>query len=84
MKEDTIKMKLIRLSICPCGFSTLDDSIALGTTYTVYPDSIKMGFSYFCGGCKRTLTNVIVIKADQLIHTDLPPDYLPLNLFDTE
>jgi hypothetical protein len=77
-------MRLVRLSICPCGFSTLDDSILVGQTYVVYPGTIKMGFSYFCGGCKRTLTNIVAIKADQIIETDLKPEYLPLRLFDTE
>lgn len=83
-QPDVIKMRLVRLTICPCGFSTLDDSIALGTTYTVYPDTIKMGFSYYCSGCKRTLSNIVAIKANSVIDTEEPAEYLPLGLFDTE
>lgn len=76
------QVKLASLSICPCGGSVLDDSILLGTEYTVYPESIRTGFRYGCGACGRICKNVSVILADQILDPDAPPRYLPLDLFD--
>ncbi len=76
MKSVTLK----RLSICKCGFHTLDESIKLGTIYTIDEISVRGGFSYFCGGCKRTMYNVEVVKASQVLHPERPMMWLPYDL----
>lgn len=73
------KVKLIKLSICPCGFNVLHDDIGLGTEYTIYPSTIRTGFKYFCGGCQRTQNDITVVDADQLGGGKPMP--LPLGLF---
>lgn len=34
-----ITTKLVKLSICPCGYVLLHDDIKIGTEYTVYPEA---------------------------------------------
>lgn len=74
-------VKLIKLSICGCGYSVLLDSIRLGTEYTVDLSSIRDGFTYRCGRCKTVHTNVRVIDADVItkLYYGLKP--LPAELF---
>jgi ribosomal protein S27AE len=73
------KVKLLNLSCCPCGFPVLHDHIKLGAEYTIYPETIRNGFKYFCGGCGRTQNDVIVVDADQPSGGEPMP--LPLVLF---
>jgi len=61
--SDMVKMPLKRLSICPCGYHVLLDSIGIGTLYPVDPKSIRGGFRYKCGKCGRWQENVTVINA---------------------
>jgi|HubBroStandDraft_2_1064218.scaffolds.fasta_scaffold1048483_2 hypothetical protein len=77
-----MKLRLAKLTICPCGYSVLDDGIRIGQTYTVYPDTICGGYKYFCGGCKKVLTNVVVIKTDSILDPEEPPKFLPFGLFE--
>ncbi len=44
------KAKLIKLSICKCGFPLLKDEIKLGAIYKVDPDR-RGGGTITCGGC---------------------------------
>lgn len=44
------KVSLIKLSICTCGFPLLDESIPLGTEYTINPEMTASG-TIVCGGC---------------------------------
>jgi hypothetical protein len=74
-------MALQSLSICPCGFAVLDDSISIGTPYMVDLASIRKGFRYRCGRCGQAQGNVTVIDANQIIHPDAPPAPLPFDLF---
>jgi hypothetical protein len=77
-----MKVKLIKLSICPCGFPTLDDQIVLGTQYEIQPETIQSGFSYICGGCgKMQDKTVTCVQTSQLLHPELDPAPLPLELF---
>jgi hypothetical protein len=75
-----LTVKLTRLSICPCGEPVLMDEIPLGTTYRVYPETIRRGFSYRCGKCGRLQYNVQVISADN--RDGSGRGELPLALFD--
>jgi hypothetical protein len=75
-------MPLARLSICPCGFSVLKDEIQVGTVYMVDLSSIRSGFTYGCGGCKKFQTNVIVIDAAHRTPNDPTIMPLPWGLFE--
>lgn len=45
------RKKLIRLSICDCGFNMLADHIPMGAEYEVDLDDRLPGFTVTCGGC---------------------------------
>ena len=69
---------LINLSICPCGYRVLHDSISLGTVYTL-SDDIRGGWTYRCGRCGQTQRNVTVVMAAQKNGAGVAA--LPLALF---
>lgn len=76
-----IELKLARLSICPCGYTVLRDSIKLGTVYRADPMTRAGGFAYTCGGCGKTQRNVETIHCSQILHPDRPMRPLPYGLF---
>lgn len=47
-----MKVSLVKLSVCPCGFPTLKETIPLGTKYTVDPAHTCEAV-LVCGGCKQ-------------------------------
>jgi hypothetical protein len=73
-------MELKRLSICPCGFTVLNESIPLGKKYVVDESTIRReGFDYFCGGCKTWMHDILVVDAEQTGNMQMAP--LPYELF---
>jgi hypothetical protein len=80
--QKAVQTKLIKLSICDCGFSTLNESIKLGTVYTIYPVTIRDRRVYQCGGCHKVYKNVTIVDADQRLYSKHPPIPLPLEIFD--
>ncbi len=72
---------LQRLTICDCGFPVLDKSITVGTKYTIDDTQMRLGFSYFCGGCGKVHNNVAVVPATQILHPEMPMMPLPYDLF---
>lgn len=76
-----MKAKLKRLSICPCGFAVLNDSIKLDTEYEVDFSRSRLGFTYGCGGCGTVHTDVMVIPASSALNPAAPLSYLPVALF---
>jgi hypothetical protein len=51
-----------KLSVCPCGFPLLDESIPLGTEYRVLVDS-EQGGKVICGGCGHTIQVTLIYVA---------------------
>ncbi len=47
-----MKVKLIKHSVCPCGFPLLKTTIPLGQEYKIDPTH-KKEVVLICGGCKR-------------------------------
>lgn len=78
------KAKLIKLSICKCGFSLLHDDIKLGTEYTVYPDTIDTedGYMLICGGCGKLRHGKGRIYVGSLFNPQARPAKLPLEIFE--
>lgn len=76
----TEQMPLRRLSICPCGFGVLDDGIPVGTMYQVDRGSLRSGWTYFCGGCRR-MRKIRVVDASSVLSSAAPLRPLPLELF---
>lgn len=72
---------LKRLSICPCGYPTLDDRITIGTTYEIDPSTVRGGFLYKCGGCDREQENILVVDAASVLNPYTSRRPLPLGLF---
>jgi len=50
MTKTLTLVTLKRLSICPCGFSTLRDGIAVGSEYEIDLERTSV-MGYLCGGC---------------------------------
>jgi hypothetical protein len=76
----SLTVKLSNLSICPCGEPVLSDGVPLGTEYRVHPDTIRRGFTYRCGKCGRTQSNISVLFVEN--RDGLSGGPLPLALFD--
>lgn len=72
-----MKTKLVKLSVCDCGFPALKETIPLGTDYEVEPDR-KQECVWICGGCKkqRDVTCVWVFRRGAS-----DAGYLPADLF---
>jgi hypothetical protein len=50
--------RLVKLSICECGFPILNEDIQLGAQYFVDPDRVTpshstSGYRIICGGCGK-------------------------------
>lgn len=45
------RVRLIKLSVCTCGFPMLDESIPLGTEFLI-EESNRDHCTLTCGGCK--------------------------------
>jgi len=71
--------KLARLTVCDCGFPTLDERIPLGTEYEIDPDKRKQA-TMFCGGCGKPIELVVVYAAPRLFGQT--GGFLPECLFD--
>ena len=63
MKLETVK--LVKLSICECGYAVLLDSIRLGTEYVIDRATLRGGFFYECGVCMKQQIDVRVVDADR-------------------
>jgi hypothetical protein len=74
----TVELK--RLSICPCGFTVLKDTIPLGKKYVIDESTIRRdGMNYFCGGCNTWIRDIEVVDAEQTGSKTMMP--LPYALF---
>lgn len=71
---------LKHLSVCKCGYGTLDDSIPLGTLYKLNLKSVVLA-EYSCGGC-HTVQTIQCILASQYLHPERTMALLPVGLFD--
>jgi hypothetical protein len=70
---------LRRLSVCPCGFPTLAESIELGQLYWIDRTRL-LPFIFKCGGCGEVYNLTCVYVAGRDISA--PPGYLPLDIFE--
>jgi hypothetical protein len=74
-------VKLVKLSICECGYSVLLDSIRIGAEYLVDVASIRGGFFYRCGRCGTEQKSVRVVEASQVTRPGQGMLPLPADLF---
>lgn len=75
-----MKAKLIKLSICQCGFGLLKDEIKLGTVYNL--DMAKTDLAtMLCGGCGRVTRHIPVVMAWRDGGERTTSSYLPRELF---
>lgn len=72
-----MKATLTKLSICPCGYQALNDSVKLGTIYDIEPSKRK-SFVFICGSCKAQRTIVGVYANSR---NGGRPGFLPEDLF---
>jgi hypothetical protein len=75
-----VKAKLVKLSICDCGYNMLNDEIPLGKMYTAFPQTRRWDFTFGCGNCGKTRT-VEALLVDQ--RSGLP-GWLPCELFELD
>jgi hypothetical protein len=74
------KVKLKKLSVCPCGFPALKDGIDIGDEYAIDVDSIRGG-TWMCGGCKRCRP-IKMVNTSQRLNPRGPLALLPYELFE--
>jgi len=79
-----MKVKLVKLSLCPCGAPLLDESIELGTEYTMLTESCDLGqcWNLICGKCGAIMHG----HGSAMVSTHLNPaagyGRLPIQIFD--
>ena len=73
------KFKLMRLSVCTCGYGVLDDSITEGTEYSADLDTVATMY-YRCGRCGLD-QNLVTARCSQVLNPERPRAPLPLALF---
>jgi len=54
-----MKVTLTNLSICPCGFPLLDETIQIGQEYDIDPNH-RITATLTCGGCHQKHTLIAV------------------------
>jgi hypothetical protein len=50
-------------SICECGYPALNESVPLGKVYDVDESTVSGGYTFICGGCRKTHVDVNVVFA---------------------
>jgi hypothetical protein len=78
---EAIDVRLVKLSICSCGYPLLNDKIKLGTPYKIWVEIVEE-LSYLCGGCGQERKKVQCVLASQYLDKTRHPAALPLELFD--
>ena len=78
----SVQVKLVKTSICDCGYTVLYEHIQPGTMYTIYPVTIRDKWVYKCGKCGKVQKNITIVDANQILNPDRAPAPLPLELFD--
>ena len=78
---NNITVRLIKLTICPCGAPVLKDKIPLGTEYTLDLDTLREGFYYRCGTCGRSQYNVTCAFTNSVLRPEAPKAPLPAEMF---
>jgi hypothetical protein len=73
-----MKTTLKKLSICPCGFPVLNESIPLGTEYDVEPGDI-IHVTFIFGGCHTEYHDVEAIWVND--RGTSKSGYLPKEIF---
>ncbi len=77
-----VRVTLQRLSICPCGFPLLDESIPLGTEYEIDLGTLAGDrFNLMCGGCGAKHRDVPSVVASQFLQPERKPARLPYSIF---
>lgn len=75
-------VKLQHLSVCPCGFPLLKESIAIGTEYEIDLDTLRHeGWNLVCGGCGKAHRDIPTVMASQTIRPELGDARLPYSVF---
>lgn len=77
--SDLREMSLARLSICPCGYGVLLDSIQIGAVYQCDINTLRNGYVYRCGRCGTIQRDVEVIDCAQRTQPGIKP--MPYALF---
>lgn len=60
MVRQRVKVRLAKLSICPCGFPVLADHIKLGAVYEVVPTKTEK-VTFICGGCQKQHPGTVAV-----------------------
>jgi hypothetical protein len=72
--------KLVKLSVCACGFPLFKEHIRVGDVYAVNPDKKEMA-TLICGGCRSRIP-LLCIWANAPHGGE--PGYLPEQVFEYE
>lgn len=76
--------KVIRLSLCDCGFPLFNDDVKLGMEYDVDLSKQVPNASVDCGGCKKNIPSTFIWTHYRITETGRLRlgGYLPKEAFD--
>ncbi len=79
-----IKAKLVKLSICECGYGLLLEQIKLGTEFMIHAETVDANhhFALICGGCKKVSYGKGALHAECVTNPASGPALLPIELFE--
>jgi hypothetical protein len=74
-----VQVKLIKVSVCLCGFRIVNDDVPLGKVYTIDLSRLHdaVGTGVMCGGCGKRIETSLVWTEDAE-----KPGYLPREIFE--
>lgn len=73
-----MKVTLVKLSICSCGFPVLAENIGLGTEYQI-DETNRTRLTMICGGCSSRLSNLDCVMVES--RHGGRPGFLPREIF---
>ena len=79
-----METKVVRLSVCSCGYPLLKDDVTIGTVYHVDENKKFPNCSVVCGGCKAKIPSTFIWVHYRITDTGKLRlgGYLPMEAFD--
>ena len=79
-----MKVKLCKLSLCPCGFPLLNEAIPLGMEYTMLTETCDLGqcWNLICGNCGAVMHGHGSVMVNAHLNPGAEYARLPVAIFD--
>jgi hypothetical protein len=83
-KANTITAKVIKLSICSCGFPLFNDDVKIGMEYEMDRARTFPNIEVECGGCGMLIPSTFIwcLRRVDLVGIRQMPGWIPMEAFD--